>query len=343
MKKCGFLTILVILLTACSLPANTTPSPGVGQTISEKRCGDGVCDGPENTSNCPQDCSGSQPTEEGVLWVTNPTSGAALYVKIITPSNWDGTPLPTLILVPGGLGDSTDFEGDNRSVQSMADDSGYTIVLFDPDGRGQSEGEEDKNGHIHQDGLAQIIHTIKDLPEVDSAQIGLVSYSYGVTMASGVLARYPNLPIQFYMDWEGPANREYTTHGCAQDLPGIGDTQGMASCDDEAFWTEREAETFIAEILVPYQRLQFENDHSQDEPTHGLVMVNAAVAGTSPWVRLNDLPPDQTYDLTDPPPLFPGSASSALPAGAPKIIWGRSGVKLDELIIQFAAELFGFP
>jgi pimeloyl-ACP methyl ester carboxylesterase len=328
--------LLVFTLASCTLPTNsiettqTVPEDSQSPT-SGKHCGDGICDGPENHDICPQDCptAHSQPVfpdENGVQWVTNPTSGAKLYVKMFIPAHWDFSHLATLVLIPGGLGDSSTFDDDKQVAQTMAD-QGYTIVIFDPDGRGRSEGEEDKNGYIQQDGLAEIIRTISQAPEVDPARIGLVSYSYGVTLGSGVLARYPDLPVKFFIDWEGPANREYTTHGCAADQPGIGDTLGMASCEDDAFWSQREAETFIADILIPYQRIQFENDHSQDEPTHGLVMVNAAVAGTSPWVRLNDLPPNQTYDLNNPPSMLPAS----------------SGNKLNDLILQYAEELFAMP
>ena len=44
------------------VPATPTPpaSPTKATLESEKRCGDGVCDGPENVGNCPEDC---QPVE----------------------------------------------------------------------------------------------------------------------------------------------------------------------------------------------------------------------------------------------------------------------------------------
>ena len=89
-------------------------------------------------------------------------------------------------------------------------DKGVAIVVFDPDGRGPSEGVDDDNGHLQQDGLAAVIEYAATLAEVDESRIGLVSYSYGVTMAAGALARYPNLPVLFLIDWEGPANRNDT-------------------------------------------------------------------------------------------------------------------------------------
>jgi len=90
----GSIALLVLALVACSLPASlldqeaasTSPPPATtvapdptasdpsptspppssapttaGEPASEHRCGDGLCDGPENTSNCPGDCAGGAP------------------------------------------------------------------------------------------------------------------------------------------------------------------------------------------------------------------------------------------------------------------------------------------
>lgn len=309
-----------ILLAACAAPAQAPP-PGEAAAPATSTTAEQAP--PEAEESPTEEESALQPDENGVLWVRNPTSGANLYLKMYWPGDWDGGQLPTLVLVPGGFGSSNDFAGQRRSAQDIAD-SGFTVITFDPDGRGQSEGEEDKNGHIQQDGLAEILLTAADLPGVDPANIGLVSYSYGVTMASGALARYPDLPIVFYIDWEGPADRDYTTHGCSADAPGIGSTVKMAPCEDEEFWAQREGVTFIAQILVPYQRVQFQNDHAQDIVAHALDMVNAAVGGTSPWVRLNDEAPNQTFSTSSPPRMIPGAA----------------GGRLDKVIIDFASELF---
>ena len=60
------LALLVSLTMACipGLGGGTTgeetpaPPPPAGETpVSEQRCGDGVCDGPENAQTCPQDCA----------------------------------------------------------------------------------------------------------------------------------------------------------------------------------------------------------------------------------------------------------------------------------------------
>ncbi len=329
---------IVLLTLACNLgqivttvaptaapspvPVQPPPTPYGG---SEKRCGDGACDGPENATNCPEDCLAG---EEGVHWVTNPTGGARLFVKVIHPQDWSGELLPTLVLVPGGSGDSGDLLDLPGKTKALTD-AGFAIVVFDPDGRGRSEGDENDNGYIHQDGLAEIIRYVAGLPGVNEAQIGLVSYSYGVTMAAGALARHPDLPVHFFIDWEGPANRN-DTGGC--DDAKTGHLQGHP-CDDEEFWREREAAAFALQLTLPYQRLQSERDHAQPDNEHALLMIANATAqvygghGKAPWTRLNDLDPNTVYSADAPPPMIPEGEEQ----------------RPEALIARYANELLNLP
>ena len=323
------LLCLVCLSLACSVTSlidggDDTGIEDIPIIQSEKCCDNRICDGPENAQNCPQDCSevrsdSTPPPEESgagfapqtdTHWVTNPTSGADLFVQIMTPEGWNGEALPALVLIPGGSGDSKDFtEKPQRTAIKL--EAGFALVLFDPDGRGQSQGQEDDNGYTHQDGLAAVIEYAAQLPEIDAQCMGLISYSYGITMASGALARHPELPIQFLIDWEGPANRN-DTGGCDDDQ--LGHLVGHA-CDDEDFWSQREASSFVQMIHVPYQRLQSQEDHVQPDNDHALLMINNATAeshgghGQAPWTRLNDLPPNQIYDFNSPPPMLGDEAS----------------------------------
>lgn len=239
--------------------------------------------------------------------VQNPASGVELLIQVVHPAAYTGGSIPALVLVPGGRGDSSGFLKPTPSgseAQQLAD-RGFVVVVFDPDGRGESAGTENDNGNVHQDGLAAVIRFAATLTEVDPARVGLVSYSYGVTMATGALARHPDLGVLFYIDWEGPANRS-DTGGCDADR--LGHLQGR-SCTDEAFWNEREASTFILSVDVPYQRLQSRVDHVQPDIEHALLLVANATAevfgghGRSPWTRLNDLPPNRVYTASNPPPL----------------------------------------
>lgn len=222
--------------------------------------------------------------EKDTYYVENPSDSAQLYVKIIHPSDWNQGELPTVFLVPGATGDSSAFLSRKTSAQDLAD-QGFTVVIFDPDGRGNSAGKEDHDGFIQQDGLKAIIEYVAKLPEVDSDKMGIASFSFGVTMASGVLSRYPDLPIKFLSDYEGPANRDDTA-GC--DGSGLGHLDEVADCDDETFWAEREASTFIAKIKVPYWRIQTEKDHAQPDYKHTVVMINSALSGGLRKVYLNE-------------------------------------------------------
>jgi len=234
-------------------------------------------------------------SEAGAYWVINSTSGARLAVRVYYPAGGAQSDTPAVLLVPGGTG--TTEPGKARRLA----EEGLVVVVFDPDGRGLSEGTEDFDGSIQQDGLAAVALASLTIPGVDPDRFGLVSYSYGITMASGALSRYPGLPLAFLIDWEGPADRYYTTSGCR-----VVEAGTLAhSCEDDQFWSEREAVNFIGDIRVPYQRIQSQTDHVQPTNAHAVDMVNAAVDGGVPWVRLNDFAPGETYDPANPPAMFP--------------------------------------
>lgn len=53
-----FLLIFLTILSGCAvLEGESLPGSGVIPGESEKRCGDGVCDGPEDADTCPDDCA----------------------------------------------------------------------------------------------------------------------------------------------------------------------------------------------------------------------------------------------------------------------------------------------
>ncbi|MBM3131381.1 MAG: hypothetical protein FJ009_22500 [Chloroflexi bacterium] len=254
-------------------------------------------------------------------WVTNPTSGARLYTQVVLPKSASGK-LPALVLVPGGIGWGGIFLDPPNRAQQLAD-AGFVVVVFDPDGRGKSAGKDDFGGFVQQDGLAAVVRFAATLPSVDASKIGVVTYSYGITMGSGALARYPDLPVKFLSDWEGPADRNYTTSGC-----NLGAGKGKIHwqpCTDNAFWSEREAVHFIGKVRVPYQRIQSEKDHVQPNNAHAIDLINAAIKGGAPWTRLNDYPPNQTYDPKSPPQMLPEQQDR----------------QLDQRVAKYAHELFG--
>ena len=61
-----------------------------------------------------------------------------------------------------------------------------------------------------------------------------------------------------------------------------------ASCEDEAYWSEREAVRFVSLLQIPYHRIQFERDHKQPDTNHSTQMIEAAVSAGVVEIWHND-------------------------------------------------------
>ncbi|MFT4976010.1 MAG: pimeloyl-ACP methyl ester carboxylesterase, partial [Myxococcota bacterium] len=238
---------------------------------------------------------GSDSPLERTDWVTNPTSNAKLAAFAVSPVG-EG-PFPAIVIVPGGTKEGSRALRPPEWAAFVA--AGFAVVTFDPDGRGESDGEEGRNGFAQQDGLSAIIDWAAARPEINGEQIGVLSLSYGVTMAMGALTRHET-PAKFLIDWEGPANRSFTAGCGGRELRGGGGgvTEGI-SCEDEAFWSEREASSMVGALTVPYLRVQFTEDHAQPDAQSSLAMIHAARAGSVPWSSVNDEAPDKAIDALD--------------------------------------------
>lgn len=194
MKRILFLlTILTLFLSACA--PQTNPSDSLSNPASNSTPESPPESGyaQDDSTPTPQTdlapvpvSSGLHPAgEANTYWVVNPSSGSRLSVRVVYPHGWNGELVPALVLVPGGTGTI-----EPRKAEALAAE-GFLVISFDPEGRGRSEGEEDYNGFIGQDGLAAVIEAATALPGLDANRYGLVSFSYGVTMAAGALARRP--------------------------------------------------------------------------------------------------------------------------------------------------------
>lgn len=203
-------------------------------------------------------------------WVENPASGARLRVWVLAPEVATGW---TVVLVPPGLSGAQAVSADARRWA----EAGAVVVVFDPDGRGSSEGAEDYGGAIHQAGLVQVVELANELPCTE--RVGLVSFSFGVTMATGAFVDAPGLPVEFHIDWEGPSDR-YSI-GCK------GSSLSFPDCSNEDFWAHREASQSIRSLTVPYHRLQGLEDHVQDDLNHARQLLSAALESDVPAVYLN--------------------------------------------------------
>lgn len=238
--------------------------------------------------------------------VTNPNGGGQLAVYMQLP---DGPPpYKAIVVVPGGQGDASTVMNEESTRQGILD-KGVAVFRFDPDGRGQSSGEEDLGGKRHQAGLKAIIQAVIDRDDIVDDQVGVFSNSFGIVMSSGALANHQTDAI-FLIDWEGPSSRDYIarcdgTDGTSQPpFP-----EGM-HCDDEAFWAEREAIAYMADVDLPYQRIQRKLDHVHKEDAgHAWDCYGLALEGESSWVRLNlnepNLPLAQARQVERPDVDFP--------------------------------------
>jgi hypothetical protein len=234
--------------------------------------------------------------------IENPTSKALLSTYLVLPITGEdprNEKYPVLFQIPGGTDWGTNALTDDLSSSDYLLPNGIGYAYFDPDGRGESKGDEDANGPIQQDGLFAVSEAIANHPSVDTNDLAILSYSYGTTLASGMLSRYENEhPYKWYLDWEGPSKREYTTKKCTTQTV---DKNLQVSCDDDEFWAERESATFLANLNIPYLRLQNTIDHVQESNEHAVDAINAATNGTSPWTRINNEDPNQTYTYDSPP------------------------------------------
>ena len=234
------------------------------------------------------------------------------------------------------------------------------VVTFNAEGRVdaiasddmRSEGSEDYNGFRHQDGLCAVIRHVLALPFVIADNVGIATQSYGITMGAGCAGRHPEIPIKYLVDGEGPPDSYVTTHEpstldgdpsndrveTVYTILGHYSLSRDPSEENQAFWSEREAIRFIGAFRGRYLRLQATWDHAQppwseadvlafDQPPvwwqnkHTTDIVNAAVEGGVPWVRVNlaehGNPVNATFDAQNPPVYIPGT----LAGNRPWLVW----------------------
>lgn len=224
-------------------------------------------------------------TEE---WIANP-SGSKVYAHIHRPFA-DGE-YPGVVFVPGALSPGTDYD---RGGEVTADDVaslGFLVLHYDPSGRGESGGQEDYWGINHQKELSIVLEYIAGRPDVWVDNIGVFSFSIGITISSGALASYELPFVRYLFDWEGPSNRfnitKNDTHTPLKKFP----TSNLA------FWKDREPVRFIGDIKCGYFRYQSSQDHMQGSyKGHALELVNLATKGKAKWTRLNDNSPNMLFD-----------------------------------------------
>ena len=135
-------------------------------------------------------------------------------------------------------------------------------------------------------------------------------------MATGALSHYPEMPVAFLIDLEGPScpgkdimrgieNEEPWVEQVIWQYSGGAEVSPEdytefvihgGAISDEAYWFDRDAARFAADLPCPYLRVQFEEDHVQGPyKTHMMNIINAATEKSGQWTRCNDNPANIIY------------------------------------------------
>ncbi len=242
------------------------------------------------------------------LQVVNPSSGCSLYVHIHRPA-YAGpeSRVPGVIFVPGGNGYGSQLDS-TTTPNDIASD-GFAFLHFDPDGRGQSSAyPENYDGYVHQDGMHACLSLLAGREYVDTSRLGVYTRFYGITMGSGMIARYAEPRVKFLLDIEGSADRYRTAEDSGGHVP--------MPTEDDSFWQEREAARFMKQVPGAYLRVQTRVDSNMRNLAnrHCIQLIDSATAfayggaGISAWTRVNDSlmnPSNQIYTVSDPPVWIP--------------------------------------
>ena len=278
-------------------------------------------------------------------------NGNKIAIRIKKPEG-DG-PFPVLIGVAGGDG----MYAFQSALPTRLLERGIMTVDFASQGRGESEGDDNHYGFVHQDDLKAIVDFVNKLSFVQKDNIGLLSYSYGVVLATGALARYPEMPVAFLIDWEGPScPGKDLQRGLANDEAWVYETIRFfnngrelapeelshfllhgGSIFDEAYWAERDASRFAADIPCPYLRVQFDQDHVQgSSKAHMIAIINAATMNSGQWTRCNDNPPNIIYSEEELSQYHFHHYSGNDRAG----FFSTNTQSLDTILLGYAEEMF---
>lgn len=269
-----------------------------------------------------------------------PTGAGQVYVEYYVPTDCTKeSPCPGLVLIPDGLGAGTDYF--ECCAQQLSEYLHTIVITYNPPGRGTpgevSDGEIDFGGSVAQDVLKDVANTLRKKSLLDESNFGFLSVGFGISAASGALARFQDTTLGFvgyYIDVEGPPNRcfisqspflvnEEENYYVNEDGKGVSTTRcdfdlwvrkekfpaGTSSdgkgedgtpnayicnpnafvlresgktCEDDKWWQEREAKTYLIKLTSHYLRIQFVHDHKQPtrfnarEAMHWITQANAA-------------------------------------------------------------------
>jgi pimeloyl-ACP methyl ester carboxylesterase len=236
-------------------------------------------------SGCASEPVGSAAGVQRRDWWLESGDGQELWMEGRWPKGRDCS--PAVLLLPGGFQAGTD-ELDGGQADALAA-SGIAVLVFDPSGRGKSEGEDDHNGFAAQDETAEVLRWLASNDDVDPTRVLVRSRSFGGALAAGALTRHPDLRPLAWVDVESPGWLEdelpYAPLTNQQTMTELAEQAG----DPAAWWAEREPAALVAGLTLPYHRVQGLPDHALDNYMgHAVAMLEQALPTTA--VFLNEQP-----------------------------------------------------
>jgi len=124
-----FVIVGVILISGCIKQSGekfNQTKPETKQTPeSQKYCGDGVCDGPETSENCPEDCGGETINQTG--WQQHPESESDIIIPNETGEVFQF--LKSEAVAEGAYGFSIPVYDGENIVVSYNDNTNYEIMM----------------------------------------------------------------------------------------------------------------------------------------------------------------------------------------------------------------------
>jgi hypothetical protein len=227
-------------------------------------------------------------TEREDHWIVS-EGGWKIFCRVHKPPYTPG-PLPAVLLIPGLGASGKTFERWHGPIHvAEICRLGYLAMALDLSGRGKSWGNEVYGGPDHQGDVRAALGYLARRTDVDPDRLGVLSLSLGCAAVAGALADGNRPKVAWWMDWEGPSDREIITASGRKLEPADGH-----ALDDEAYWRPREAVRQVGRTGVPYLRYQSIRDHAQaGEHRHAERMIQAAAEGHLPWFQINNHPPKE--------------------------------------------------
>ena len=302
------------------------------------------------------------PLAIGIGWADGPIGGQAVLHFARVPDS-DGNliavawwkpagkgPWPAVLFVPS-IGPGLPAIRKEQWRRLAAD--GMVVAALDPEGRCTLPprgpvGVESWQGPNQQEDVKCVVEFLAGLPYVARRNIGLVTFSGGSLLVGCALGRWPDMPVAYWVDVEGPHDGTIILGAPGGHPSPLKDP----SPENVAFWNERSPVKFITRYRGRYLRAQAEIDHAQGPYVdHAIAMINAATSrrhggeGQCRWTRLNGAecgnPVNAVYGPGRAEPKFLAGAFRDYPNGRGPGACARYVREMAMMVAEELGELVG--